>query len=47
MPIKGGKKIPYHELMGNIEFADVTFSYPTRPEAVSQPDFEFCSFQFH
>lgn len=33
----GGNKIPYHSLKGNIEFKDVTFSYPTRPEIVSIP----------
>lgn len=36
MPVKGGKKIPYHEFVGDIEFSDVTFAYPTRPEAVSK-----------
>lgn len=41
MPIKGGKKIPYHELFGNIEFTDVTFAYPTRPEAVCRLNFKF------
>lgn len=32
IPVKGGKIIPYHTLMGNIEFKNVSFSYPTRPE---------------
>lgn len=31
IPLTGGKKIPYHTLMGSIQFTDVTFSYPTRP----------------
>lgn len=35
----GGNKIPYHSLKGNIEFKDVTFSYPTRPEIKVLKDF--------
>ena len=35
IPVKGGKMIPYHSLMGNIEFNNVSFSYPTRPDQVS------------
>ncbi|KAL3841399.1 hypothetical protein ACJMK2_019551, partial [Sinanodonta woodiana] len=34
IPMTGGKKIPYHSLVGNIEFHHVSFSYPTRE---SQP----------
>lgn len=34
IPLKGGKVIPYHSLMGNIEFKNVSFSYPTRPDQV-------------
>nr|KAG5692158.1 hypothetical protein BaRGS_020706 [Batillaria attramentaria] len=30
--LSGGKTIPYHALLGSIQFKDVTFSYPTRPE---------------
>ena len=32
IPLKGGKIIPYHSLFGNIEFNNVDFEYPTRPE---------------
>ncbi|XP_059170888.1 mitochondrial potassium channel ATP-binding subunit-like [Physella acuta] len=32
--LKGGKKIPYHSLVGNIEFSDVHFHYPTREQDV-------------
>ena len=34
IPLTGGKKIPYHSIMGNVEFSDVTFNYPTRHEQV-------------
>ena len=30
----GGKKIPYHSFFGDIEFRNVSFTYPTRPEQV-------------
>ncbi|XP_067654828.1 mitochondrial potassium channel ATP-binding subunit-like [Haliotis asinina] len=32
IPLHGGKKIPFHALMGNLEFRNVGFSYPTRAE---------------
>ncbi|KAJ4434860.1 hypothetical protein ANN_23431 [Periplaneta americana] len=32
MPITGGKKIPYHTLIADVTFNNVTFSYPTRPQ---------------
>ncbi|RVE46215.1 hypothetical protein evm_009105 [Chilo suppressalis] len=34
MDTSGNKIIKYHEFQGDIEFKDVTFAYPTRPEAV-------------
>ena len=34
MKMTGGKKIPYHSMIGDIEFKDVNFSYPTRPDHV-------------
>ncbi|XP_069672760.1 mitochondrial potassium channel ATP-binding subunit isoform X1 [Periplaneta americana] len=34
MPITGGKKIPYHTLIADVTFNNVTFSYPTRPQQV-------------
>ncbi|XP_049876844.1 mitochondrial potassium channel ATP-binding subunit isoform X2 [Pectinophora gossypiella] len=34
MDTSGTKTIKYHEFLGDIEFKNVTFSYPTRPEAV-------------
>lgn len=39
IPVKGGKIIPYHTLMGNIEFKNVSFSYPTRPDQEVLRDF--------
>ncbi|XP_071104467.1 mitochondrial potassium channel ATP-binding subunit-like [Haliotis cracherodii] len=32
IPLHGGKRIPFHALMGNLEFHNVGFSYPTRAE---------------
>ncbi|KAL4224808.1 ATP-binding cassette [Mactra antiquata] len=32
VPLHGGKKIPYHTLQGDIEFNNVCFTYPTRPD---------------
>ena len=32
IPLKGGETIPYHSLFGDIEFRDVDFTYPTRPD---------------
>lgn len=32
IPISGGKVIPYHSFFGNVEFRNVSFSYPTRFE---------------
>ncbi|XP_030051440.1 mitochondrial potassium channel ATP-binding subunit [Microcaecilia unicolor] len=29
--LHGGKKIPFHSLVGQVSFQNVTFSYPTRP----------------
>ncbi|KAL0820159.1 hypothetical protein ABMA28_006093 [Loxostege sticticalis] len=34
MDTTGTKTIKYHEFHGDIEFKDVSFAYPTRPEAV-------------
>ena len=34
MKMTGGNKIPYHSMIGDIEFKDVNFSYPTRPDHV-------------
>ncbi|XP_033752437.1 mitochondrial potassium channel ATP-binding subunit-like [Pecten maximus] len=39
IPLKGGKKIAFHSLMGNVEFEDVSFSYPTRREQTVLKDF--------
>ncbi|XP_063957304.1 mitochondrial potassium channel ATP-binding subunit-like [Lytechinus pictus] len=36
IPLTGGKCIPYHSLYANVEFDKVTFSYPSRPEQVSE-----------
>ena len=32
IPLKGGRIIPYHSLFGDIEFHNVGFEYPTRPD---------------
>lgn len=34
MNLKGGDYIPFHSMKGEIEFNDVVFSYPSRPEQV-------------
>lgn len=39
MDTSGTKYIKYHEFHGDIEFKNVTFAYPTRPEAVILKDF--------
>ncbi|MBN3298930.1 ABCB8 protein, partial [Amia calva] len=31
IPLQGGARIPYHSLIGRVDFRDITFSYPTRP----------------
>uniref|UniRef100_H2YA86 Mitochondrial potassium channel ATP-binding subunit n=1 Tax=Ciona savignyi TaxID=51511 RepID=H2YA86_CIOSA len=32
IPITGGRKIPYHCLLGHLRFEDVHFTYPQRPD---------------
>lgn len=39
IPLQGGKKIPFHTLQGDIEFKNVSFSYPTRPGQEVLKDF--------
>ncbi|KAJ0173957.1 hypothetical protein K1T71_010103 [Dendrolimus kikuchii] len=39
MDTSGSKVIKFHEFYGDIEFKDVTFSYPTRPEAIVLKNF--------
>lgn len=39
IPLRNGKIIPYHSLMGNIEFRNVSFAYPTRPDQEVLQDF--------
>ncbi|QQP35441.1 ATP-binding cassette sub-family B member 8 mitochondrial [Caligus rogercresseyi] len=39
IPLTGGEKIPYHSFFGDIQFKNVSFSYPTRPEQVVLQDF--------
>ncbi|XP_037087475.1 LOW QUALITY PROTEIN: mitochondrial potassium channel ATP-binding subunit-like [Pollicipes pollicipes] len=34
IPIRGGATIPVSQLTGSVEFRDVTFNYPTRPQVV-------------
>ncbi len=31
IPERGGRVIPYHALLGDVEFREVSFAYPTRP----------------
>ncbi|XP_061588477.1 mitochondrial potassium channel ATP-binding subunit [Cololabis saira] len=31
IPLSGGGRIPYHSLMGRVDFMDISFRYPTRP----------------
>ncbi|XP_076001272.1 mitochondrial potassium channel ATP-binding subunit [Genypterus blacodes] len=31
IPFCGGGRIPYHSLIGRVDFLDISFSYPTRP----------------
>lgn len=39
MDLQGGDTIPLHSLKGDIEFKDVAFSYPSRPQQVSLLNF--------
>nr|ASS36018.1 ABCB8 [Samia ricini] len=39
MDTSGGKIIKYHEFHGDIEFKDVTFAYPARPDAIVLKNF--------
>ncbi|KAI0227694.1 Mitochondrial potassium channel ATP-binding subunit [Lamellibrachia satsuma] len=39
MATSGGKQIPFHSLVGNIEFRDVTFTYPARPNQMVLKNF--------
>lgn len=39
MPIVGGKKIPYHSLVADVTFKNVTFAYPTRPQQLVLKNF--------
>lgn len=32
IPLAGGGRIPYHSLTGRVDFMNISFSYPTRPE---------------
>lgn len=41
MALQGGDIIPLNTLKGEIEFNDVDFSYPSRPQHVSM-QFLFC-----
>lgn len=40
IPLSGGITIPYHNLMGEIEFKKVRFSYPARPDQVVLDDLD-------
>ncbi|XP_075216832.1 mitochondrial potassium channel ATP-binding subunit [Lycorma delicatula] len=39
IPLSGGKIIPYHSFSPGVEFRDVTFAYPTRPDQVILKNF--------
>lgn len=34
IPVSGGHVIPSNELTGKVEFRNITFSYPSRPDQV-------------
>uniref|UniRef100_A0A8C4Q705 Mitochondrial potassium channel ATP-binding subunit n=1 Tax=Eptatretus burgeri TaxID=7764 RepID=A0A8C4Q705_EPTBU len=38
IPVQGGIKIPFHSLLGHVQFHNVSFSYPTRPSDVVLQD---------
>ena len=39
LPIEGGNTIPYHSLIGDVEFKNVDFTYPTRVDHQVLTDF--------
>lgn len=39
IPLTGGKIIPYHSLIADVEFSNVTFAYPTRPQQIILKNF--------
>ncbi|XP_049787869.1 mitochondrial potassium channel ATP-binding subunit isoform X1 [Schistocerca cancellata] len=40
MPLFGGLNIPFHSLLANVVFRDVTFSYPSRPSQIVLQHFD-------
>uniref|UniRef100_UPI0035900832 mitochondrial potassium channel ATP-binding subunit isoform X2 n=1 Tax=Myxine glutinosa TaxID=7769 RepID=UPI0035900832 len=38
IPVQGGLTIPFHSLLGHVQFHNVSFSYPTRPTDVVLQD---------
>jgi len=39
IPVKGGRKIAFHNLIGDVAFDRISFTYPTRPEQQILKDF--------
>lgn len=39
IPIEGGKRVPFHNLLGDVAFNAVGFTYPTRPDQKILSDF--------
>ena len=34
IPLEGGKRIAYHSILGEVQFSNVSFAYPTRDQQV-------------
>jgi ATP-binding cassette subfamily B (MDR/TAP) protein 8 len=38
IPLEQGNRIPYHSILGQVQFSNITFAYPTRIEQVELND---------
>ena len=36
IPLQQGQRVPYHSIVGQVDFADISFAYPTRDQQVSE-----------
>ncbi|ELU02451.1 hypothetical protein CAPTEDRAFT_155008 [Capitella teleta] len=41
MPLKGGRVLPFHSMVGEVTFSDVCFTYPSRPNQQILTDLNF------